>query len=157
MREECLDIKQIPEPDRQQAVVVATVRDENGSRQGIGAAINHNGETPFDPQVLIDQATRLALQRARGNTQAAQPQSVISPHEATKAAPSSVNTKKEYAREHNTASRSITPKQLSTLDKMAQERNQNLAEITNSQFGLQPDEISSQQANTLFRHFKNGS
>lgn len=156
MREEILDIKQIPEPDRQQAVVVATVRDENGSRQGIGAVIN-DGETPFDPQFLLDKATRLALQRARGNSQEAQPHSVSTAPEAPKAAPSSVNTKKEYAREHKTAPGSITPKQLSTLDKMAQERNRNLADVTNSQFGMQPDQISSQQADSLFRHFKNGS
>lgn len=157
MIEENLDIKQIPEPDNQQAVVIATIKDENGTRQGIGAVCNHSRDIPFDPQVLLDKATRQALDRVRQVNTINLAISDTAHQEQHRPTPASEPKHKEYTRKHNTTPGSVSDKQLSLLWNMAQERNQNLAAITDEQFGSEPKRLSSEQADSLVKYLKTGA
>lgn len=150
--EKHLDIRQVPEADNPQAVVITTIRDKTGVRQGIGAARHDSSDKTFDPQALIDEATTRAISRATDNQENLCEQAPSSPCDAAKSSSSSTNS--GYTGKHRTKPGSATENQLRALETMATERNQNLDDVTKQKYGMRPEEMSSQQADSLFKHFK---
>lgn len=150
-----LDIKQIPEPEKPQAVVIATIRNSHGEKQGIGAAVNNKRDAAYDPQALIDMATDQAISQAYSFGKA---ERQVPAQKRPKDTPQTANTsatsnKNKFT--HKTQPGTISDKQFTMLEKMAQERNQSFADMSEQMFNAKPADLSSQQAQDLYDHLKN--
>lgn len=158
MIEQIFEIKQIPDKDKQQAVVEATIKDEYGTRKAIGAVCISNRNSEYDPQFLIDQASKLAFDRAMNHTfniqtqQEATQTSQIAQHVPQHTIQTQDN--QGNARRHNPTPGSASPNQLSALGRIAHEHNTDLASVTHKEFGITPEDMSSEQVNSLFGYFK---
>lgn len=150
------ELRHIPTPSQQQAVVIATIQNERGVWQGIGAAASLTSGSVYEPQRLIDEASRQARERALQSKEAlcdfAPARERDQP--STPFTTPTKQSKPRYSRQHNPAQGNISPNQLNLLTKMTQERNTSLEEETQKQFGTTPRGLSSQQANELIQKLK---
>ncbi len=155
-KQECyLDIKHIPLSSDRQAVVIATIHDNTGIWQGIGASWDTNLANPYNPQALIDEASKQAQQRAMSHSAGAmKSEKVEAKPKLMDSIPHSDKTEPKSARPHKTAPGTITDKQFKTLTKMSLERKTTLDDLAQEHFGLPPRDMSSEQAQDLFDYFK---
>lgn len=151
-REELLELKQIPTPEQPQAIVMVTVKDGQGRRQGIGVADGYGTKGKYQPGELLDAAAQNALEKAKnGYGQTDSPQKTPQPTPR--------NTRKEQIQQnkkawtHNQEAGSISEGQLSTLRQMATERNQSLENLSQDIYGVVPEQLSSEQAQTFFQQW----
>lgn len=155
-KHEChLDIRQIPQFDNRQAVVLATIHDQTGVWQGIGASVCVNIGEAYSPQTLIDEASKQAQERALANSVTGKANKEV------EAKPKLVDTpvrpekgRVKSSRPHRSEPGTITDKQFTTLTKMSHERHTTLDALAQEQFGTSPSDLSSEQAQLLFDHFK---
>lgn len=149
--EELLEIKQLPDPDNPQAIVVVTTKENEIVRQGIGAAIKAPDQM-YDPQALIDQASARARERAKGVQSVFTGEQVISrSHSEAPRQNGEVRFATGQTREHNPQAGSISEKQLAALGKMSRERSLSLDTLAQNKFGVRPEKMSSREANELMQ------
>ena len=149
-----IDLKQMPVPEQPQAVVIATLENGMKKSQGIGAAAITGRDAAYDPQALIDKAIEQAISRAyslgypKEATSVQKLTGVIIQAESASAIRNSSKFK------HKSEPGSISDKQFTMLERMAQERNQSFEDMAKQMFNAKPAELSSQQAQAIFDHLK---
>lgn len=157
-----LELAQLPEKDKPQAVVIATLNQEGRSRQGIGAASQSGNEVNYNPQMLIDKAVQQAIERAGAAPEmflecmtVREPGTQI-PYD-NEFSPIGCKPASRYEGQHRQQAGSMTAGQRRLLEDKAARLHTNLRNLAWETFQIEADKLSSKQAHDLIGKMRSRS